>query len=62
MIETASLNKVSACFSENSCLLTSASMLLPDDLLLEVGALRFGVAGRFLELALTLEASFLEGV
>jgi hypothetical protein len=29
---------------------------------LEAGALRFGLAGRFLELALTLEASFLEAV
>jgi hypothetical protein len=37
-------------------------MLLPDDLLLEAGALRFSLAGRFLELALTLEASFLEAV
>jgi hypothetical protein len=34
-------------------------VLLPVDLLLEAGALRFGLAGRFLELALTLEASFL---
>ena len=61
-METASLNKVSACLSEVSCFLTSASMLLPADLLLEAGALRFGLAGRFLELALTLEASFLEAV
>ena len=37
-------------------------MLLPDDLLLEAGAFRFGLAGRFLELALTVEASFLEAV
>jgi hypothetical protein len=37
-------------------------MLLPDDLLLEAGARRFGLAGRFLELALTLDASFLEAV
>ena len=37
-------------------------MLLPDDLLLEAGALRFSLAGRFLELALTLEASFLEAI
>ena len=29
---------------------------------LEAGALRFGLAGRFLELALTLEASFLEAI
>jgi len=35
-------------------------MLLLDDVLLEAGALRFGLAKRFLELALTLEASFLE--
>ena len=62
MIETASLNKVSACFSAVSWFLTSASMLLPDGLLLEAGALRFGLAGRFLELALTLEAFFLEAV
>jgi hypothetical protein len=50
---------VSVCLSEVSCVLTSASVLLPVDLLLEAGALRFGLAGRFLELALTLEASFL---
>ena len=37
-------------------------MLSPDDLLLEAGALRFGLAGRFLELALTLEVFFLEAV
>ena len=35
---------------------------MSDDLLLEAGAFRFGLAGRFLELALTLEAFFLEAV
>ena len=44
---------MSACLSEASYFLTSASTLLPADLLLEAGALRFGLAGRFLELALT---------
>ena len=37
-------------------------MLLPDDLLLEAGALRFWLAGRFLELARALDAAFLEAV